>query len=903
MRRALGAVALAFLAAAAAEASDLRVADLRCEYAVDPLGVDTVPPRLSWRVVSAERGQRQTAWRILVASAPERMARDEGDLWDSGRVEGSQTVAVRYGGAPLHSSQAVFWKAQAWDAHGRPTSWSPPASWTMGLLAPADWSARWIVAPWTSESLLLRREVAVRPGLRRALLHVSGLGQYEAAVNGARITDDLLTPGWTDYGKTVLYDTRDVTALLRPGANAIGVTLGNGMYHVVRRDRFAKFTRSFGPLRLIAQLQLDYADGTSETIGTDERWRVSPGPITYNSIYGGEDYDARLRPEGWDRPGFDESAWSNAVLLVRPTGTLRGQGRAAPPIRAIEARAPAAVRELPSGATLYDFGQNASFMPRLRVSGPRGSTVRLTPGEVVNDDGSIDRGTMGGAERGSAWWQYTKATDGEETWRPQFYYVGSRYLHVERRPAGDGAMPRVESLEAVLIHSTAAPVGRFAASDPRLGRIRELVRWAQRSNMVSILTDCPHREKLGWIEQLHLNGPSVRYEFDTTRLFAKAARDMADAQSDEGLVPNIAPEYADFKGAFRSAAEWGAAFLLVPWQQYLFTGDDELLRAQYDGMKRYFAFLETQAVDDVLAAGLGDWHDFEIGTAGRAGLTPPAVTASAFFVEDARVLARTAALLGLKEDEQRYTARAETLRRRYVREHHHAETGTYGSGSQSSLALPLALDLAAPEHRPALLTALVHDVEARGYATAGDVGFRFLLRALADAGRNDLVYRLVTQDEKPGYGYQLKQGATSLAEAWDANRKVSHNHLMLGHVIEWLYADLAGIRPAPEAPGFARVVIRPSPVADLQWVEAAYESIRGPIDVRWERAGDRFTLIVGIPANVTAEVHVPSRDGVVREGGEAAARARGVTFRRRDVDRSVFAVDSGHYRFESRWTP
>lgn len=890
-------------AALCAAATDLHVDRLRCEYSINPLGIDVAQPRLFWELSSPSRGQRQTAWQVLVASSRQRLDAGQGDLWDSGRVATAETAHVPYAGQALHSSQQVFWKVRAWDKDGAETAWSEPATWTMGVLSPADWKARWIVAPWASEALRLRREFEVKPGLRRALLHVSGLGHYEALLNGAKVGEDLLSPGWTNYDEVTLYDTREVTGLLKSGRNTVGVELGNGMYNVVRRNRFAKFTGSFGPLRLIAQLELEYEDGTRAVVGTDEAWRVSRGPITYNSIYGGEDFDARLDQPGWSAAGFDDSGWTPAVAWVRPPDTLQGHHAASEPLRAIETRQPISVRPLADGAVLFDFGQNASFMPRLRVSGPAGSTVRLVPGEVVKEDGSIERGTMGGAHRGSAWWQFTKATEGEETWFPKFYYVGSRYLRAELQPASPGgALPKIEQLDDVIVHAAAEPLGEFTTSNPLLNRIRDLVRWAQRSNMVSILTDCPHREKLGWIEQYHLNGPSIRYEFDVARIFTKGMRDMAGAQTAEGLVPNIAPEYTRFKGAFRSAAEWGAAFILVPWQQYQFTGDKGLLREHYGAMKRYFAYLESRTVDGLLSEGLGDWYDYVLEKNGRAGLTPPPVTATAYYFEDAKVLAQIAAVLG-KEDEARdYADRAERIRQRYNREFFHPDALSYATGSQCSLALPLALGIAEPGMREGLAARLAQDVDQRGYATAGDIGYRSLLRALADSGRSDVSYRMINQDEKPGYGYQLKKGATALAESWNASLGASHNHFMLGQVIEWFYHDLAGIRPDPAGPGFARIVVAPQPVDGLDWTQASYHSLRGPISSRWERRGDHFTLSVSIPANTEATVWLPAREGgAVLESSQPAERQPGVTFLRREKDRALYHIASGSYQFQSTW--
>lgn len=884
-------------------AATVRVTNLKCEYAVDPLGVDVAAPRLSWQVSSDQNGTRQTAWNILVASSPELLAPGRADLWDY--MTDDDRTMVPYGGKPLTSSQQVYWKVRAWapedgkPSMNQPTPWSAPATWTMGLLKAGDWQAKWLTSAERVENLLLRREFEVKPGLRRAIAHVTGLGQYELFVNGKKAGTDVLSPGWTDYKDTVLYDTREVTALLRPDANAVGLSLGNGMLHVVRpAGRFAKFLGSFGLQRAILHLRLEYADGSVETVVTDESWRMHAGPITFSSIYGGEDYDARLVPAGWDKPGFDDAAWKPVVVFDGASGTLRGQSRAAEPVAPIETRAAVATRELAPGVVLYDFGQNVSFMPRVRISGPAGSVVKMTAGEVVNDDGTINRSTMGGAHRGSAWWQYTKATDGEESWFPQFYYLGSRYLYVELLPPTVGApldgarvserasssnaatLPRIESVEMVVVHSTAQPVGKFAASDPTLGRIRNLVRWAQRSNLVSILTDCPHREKLGWLEQNHLNGPALRYEWDLARLAAKNVHDMAEAQLPDGLIPNIAPEYTEFRGTFRAAAEWGASFIMVPWQQYVFTGDDALLRENYDRMKRYFAYLEGKAGGGLLAEGLGDWYDQELGRPGRANMTPPPITATAHYFQNALVLAKVAAVLGQASDAKEFGAKAESIRRTFNREFFKPGTPqVYGSGSQTSLALPLAMGIAEPAHRPAVLEALLKDIATRGHSSTGAIGTRYQFRALTDAGQSDLIYRLITNPEMPGYAYQLKAGKTSLAESWTGQTGASQNHFFLGQVMEWFYHDLAGIAPDESRPGFKHILIQPHPVEALTWVDASYESVHGPIAVRWDRRDGKFILKATIPANTTATVTLPSRNGapVVRE------------------------IESGTHTFETTW--
>lgn len=903
---------------------------LTCDGSANPTGIDLAAPPLGWQLASADRGERQSAWEIKAATTLDSLRGQRPDLWDSGRVTSGRTQRIAYGGAPLASSQRVFWQVRVWDRGGQPSAWSAPASWIMGVLSPADWKGAWIAAPNLTESLLLRRDFTVGRGLRRAVIQVCGLGQYELHLDGRKVGSDFLSPGWTDYDKTALYNTYDVTAYLHPGSNAVGLLLGDGMYDVVRRNRFVKFTGFFGPLRAIVDLHLVYADGSVEDVGTDSSWRTHAGPITGGGIYSGEDFDARLVPVGWDRPGFDDREWLPAVGVLDQKARLMGHSVSAEAIGAFQVQRPVAERDFPDGSVVYDLGQNAAHIPLVRVGGPAGGRVRITPSEILNADGTIDPATMGeSARRGFAWCEYTKATNGVETWQPRFWYVGCRYLKVQCFPPADGsasAPARVESVAGIVVHARAPAVGEFSASNPLLGRIRDLVRWAQSSNLVSVLTDCPHRERLGWLEQDHLNGPSLRYDFDLGREFAKIEHDIADAQHPDGLVPEIAPEYLKFDPPFNTAAEWSAAFIIIPWQQYEFTGGTELLRRYYGPMTRYFAYLHSQAREGILTQGLGDWFDLPPGKKpGFAQLTPPAITATAFYYRDAWILSHAAALLGRTADAGRFGLEAERIRASFNRHFFDAANGWYGDPSTvrmgngagrtlqfrfpatSQCADALALDLGLPEasERPRVMAALVQQMQANGdEMTAGDVGFRFLVQALADGGRSDLVYRMIDQDQRPGYAYQLKRGATALCEAWDANDHASHDHFMLGQIIEWFYRDLAGIQPDPAGPGFKRIIIRPQPVGDLTWVQARYDSIRGPIAVRWDRREGNFLLRATLPPNTAGTVYLPVRsEALVLESGRPADSSPGVRFLGREDDCNVYAIESGTYRFEALNSP
>ena len=897
--------AVLFLCMAAAAFAKTTVADLRCDYAVNPLGVDPANPRLFWKMESSVRGQRQTAYQILAASSEKYLAQDNSDLWDSGKVDSDETIQIQYAGKELESSRQVFWKVRVWDKDGTVSAWSKPATWTMGVLNASDWQAKWIGAEDTNiPSLLLRREFTVKPGLKRALANVCGLGQYELTLNGKKAGDDFLSPGWSKYDRTCLYDTRDITDLLCKGKNAAGIELGNGMYNVpatrFKPPGYQPYT--FGPLKAIAQIRLEYADGSVETIGTDGNWRVAPGPIVSSSIYSGEDFDARLVQHGWNRFNFNDSKWPAAIVVNGPGGELRGLSCAAPPIRFFEIHKPVWSRTITNGDVIFDLGQTAAHVPQISVSGPAGSRVRVIPSEL--GDGLVSQGSVGEHRRSAIWCDYTKATDGVETWSPKFFYIGCRYLEVKSFPAkGQTILPAVKSIEGIVVQSSSEPAGEFECSNTLFNRIRRLVRWAQRSNMMSLMTDCPQREKRGWLEEDHLNGPALRYEFDLARLFAKTLNDIADSQLTNGLVPTTAPEYAVFsdrnragkqRNNFGDSPEWSSAFILVPWQQYEFDGDLNLFRANYDAMTNYLAYLGSRANNNIVNYGLGDWYDIGPKGPGVSQLTPIALTATAFYFHDAAIMARAAALLGKADDAKNLSDLAEKIRAAFNEKFYDPANQIYATGSQTANSIPLVMGICEPANRADVVDAIVADVRKRGNSlTAGDVGYRYLLRALAGGGRSDVIFDINNQSDKPGYGMQLKKGATSLTEAWDAAPGSSQNHFMLGQIQEWFYHDLAGIQNAPDSAGFKNIVINQQPVGDVKWVKAGYNSIRGKIASDWEHDGGKLTLKVSIPANTTATVYVPAKSAA------AVTKIGGATFLRMENDRAVFAVESGDYTFVS----
>ncbi|MBN1341498.1 MAG: family 78 glycoside hydrolase catalytic domain [Phycisphaerae bacterium] len=745
---------------------------------------------------------------------------------------------------------------------------------------------------------IFRRGFTVDRPVRQAMVYVCGLGQYELRLNGGKVGDHVIDPGWTNYRKRCLYATYDVTSQVRRGGNALGMMLGNGMYNVVG-GRYVKYVGSFGPPKLILQLHIDYADGSSTVVGSDETWKVGSGPIIFSCTYGGEDYDAREEQRGWDEPGFGDSAWKSAVVVDGPGGALASQ--TAPPITVARTLKPVKTTEPKPGVTVYDLGQNFSGRPAITVRGPAGAPVKITPAELLDEAGFASQRSSGGP----CTFTYTLRGDGVETWHPRFAYYGFRYLQVEGALAGsaggggDGEKAVLLGIEGQFTTSSAEVVGEFACSNALFNRIHEIINWAIRSNMQSVLTDCPHREKLGWLEEAHLMGPSILYNYDVARLYGKIFRDCAEAQLPTGLVPDIAPEYTVFNGGFRDSPEWGSAYVIAPWYVYETYGDVRALEEHYEGMKRYVAYLGTRAKGHIVSHGLGDWCDIGPKPPGQAQLTPTAVTATTIYYYDITILEKVARLLGKTDEADRHAALAREVREAFNRKFFHADTNQYATGSQCSNAMGLVLGLVDSERRAEVLENLVKDVGKHGnHMTAGDVGHRFLILALALGGRSDVVFDMTNQTEAPSYGNQIKHGATSLTEAWDGRAALSQNHFMLGHVEEWFYEYVLGIRQAEGSVGFKEIVIAPQAVGDLTWAKGSYRSVRGSIQVHWKRSDGAFELEVGIPANTRASIRLPAGPAAaIKEVGPGSTGSAVKWPTRREGAEAVCEVGSGRYRF------
>ncbi len=717
-----------------------------------------------------------------------------------------------------------------------------------------DWNAKWIAAQPDLETPQLqmpifRRAVRLDEPVAHAVMEISGLGQYELSINGRKIGNAALTPAWTNFRKTVYYNTYDVTGALKAGDNAIGVMLGNGFFNVPQvPGRYTKYTGSFGQPKLIARLRVTYRGGGSLEIVSDASWKRHPGPIVFSHVYGGEDYDARLEQPGWDRPGFDDRGWAPALEVAGPGGRLAEQVN--PEVRVEQVYRPVKTTEPAPGVQVFDLGQNFSGWPNITVRGTAGTTLKIIPGELLDAGGLVSQRSSGSPQ----WFSYTLKGSGEENWSPRFSYYGFRYLQVEGARRGADLV----AVEGRFLHASAPQIGEFSCSKELFNRIHKLIDAAILSNMQNVLTDCPHREKLGWLEQDHLLGSTVMYNYGVGMLYRKIADDMAEAQTADGLVPDIAPEYTVFEKGFRDSPEWGSAIVLCPWLAYQHFGDREILAAHYDSMKRYVAYLAGKRDRGIIAYGLGDWYDIGPKPPGVSQLTSLGVTATAIYYEDLVTLGEIARVLGKTADAENWARQAAATRAAFNAGLFDRKTGKYDRGSQTAYAMPLALGLVPKGRRAEVLHKLVADIRAHGnHTTAGDIGFHFVIQALSQGGRSDVIYDMLANPEPPSYAGQLAHGATTLTEAWDTNPNSSQNHFMLGHAEEWFYRYLAGIDFDFSRPAGERIVLRPTPVGDIHSARARYQTPFGTVSSSWQQSGSRFHYDVEIPEKTTAKLLLP----------------------------------------------
>ena len=887
--------------AAVSVSAKLTVTRLTCNYQGDPaapesgyindMAVTEGDIRLGWQMAATANGESQSAYEITI-----RENVTDKTVYASGKVKSSQSQLVS---APAlkPNRHGYYWQVRVWNDKDEASDLSgkqeirvvpdkidaewigaitkkdakiPEGRFSNAVFKKDSFKTKWAdVDTLSTKSIILRKEFSLEgKQIADAVLYVSGMGHYKLSINGTGVGNAEFAPVWSEYDKTVYYNVFDVTQLLATGDNAIGVLLGNGMFNVQRMGRYSKLQTSFGPPQMLFRMEINYADGTQQVIKSGQDWKYDFSPITFNTIYGGESYDARLEQTGYDRAGFDDTKWRNAVLTEGPKGRLTVQ--TVQPVRIMErygikswkpipadslaAASKATKRDIHPSAFVADMGQNLAGFPEIVVSGKRGQKVTMLVAEKLTPQGACDQRQTGRQH----YYEYTLKGDGQEVWHPHFSYYGFQYIQVEGavlegQPNPDG-LPVLKRLNSCFIYNSAEEVSSFECSNPLFTQTHRLIERAERSNMQSVLSDCPHREKLGWLEQDHLCGPSLLYNYDMTRYAPKVIRDITDTQKPNGMVPTTAPQYISFGNLFDDSPEWGSTLVILPFMYYDQYGDSTLITRNYEPMRRYVDYLTSRADNGIVSHGLGDWYDYGPWRAGFSKNTPVPLVATAHYIFDLQLLTRAAEMTGHKADVEKYSALLKDVTDSFNRTFYKPDSCYYGTGSQTSNALPLYLGLTG-ENKQKVMQSLIADIEAHGNRlTTGDVGNRYLFQTLAQNGLNELLYTMLNHYETPGYGFQLRHGATTLTEQWDPRQGSSWNHFMMGQIDEWLFKTLAGIQNQPGTHGLRHLLITPTLVGDLQYVKASTASLYGKISVNCSRT----QLTVEIPVGSDATIVLPN---------------------------------------------
>jgi len=894
MKRLVFALIFLLLISCNSTKDEFKAIDLRCEYLESPLGIDAPNPRLFWKMEKPGRGAMQTAYRIQAASSTELFAKDSADLWDSGVVDSDRSIQVEYAGKPLKSGDEVFWRVKIWDENKVESSWSETARWEMGIMNNQEWQAKWTGAPaklFTGDlknaSPLFRKNFTVSGKIKRARVYISGLGYYELYLNGEKVGDHVLSPNQTNFDRrqlekwsdarignmktTVLYETHDITSALKEGENVVGVMLGNGWY--LQADRPENLQYLYDSPRMLVQIKIDYEDGHTEWILSDETWKTAVSPIIYNGLHSGEIYDATMEQNGWNKPGFDDSAWKNTEPVRPPTGVLKAQ--TSPPDRVTQTTKPVSVSQPEKGIYRYDLGRMISGWARIKISGEKGTEIKLVFTEEFGP-------TYGQTDT------YILKGDGVETWEPRFTWHAFRYVDV----FGSRQELTLENLEGRVVNTDVSQAGSFECSNELFNKILENYRWTQLGNMHGgVPSDCPHRERRGYTGDGQISARSAIYSFNVAPFYTKWVGDIGDAQNQQnGYVPNTTP-YDDGGGG----TPWGAAYVIIPWYMYQYYGDVSMLKNHYNGMKHWIDFMEN-SLDNrgiLVNQGLGEWVPPDI-----VAVEPDYVN-TCYYFWCCKLMTNVAEVLNLPEDKTRFENLAQKAAEDMYKVYFDNEKSVFSVGRQGANAYPLGFGFAVDDNKKALFNKLVENVESNNlHFDTGILGTPLLLEVLTESGRVDLAYTLMNQRDYPSFGYMIEKGATTIWETFQGD--VSHSHPMFGSVTQWFYQHLGGIVPDPVQPGFKHTIIKPYPVSGLDFAKTSYPSLYGEIKTNWNFSGDDFNLEISVPANSTATVFVPAENAEkVTENGKPVNEKNFVKFQRMEGQFAVYEIASGEYSFHS----
>lgn len=900
----------------------LKPVELLCEYTVNPLGLETTSPRFSWKVLYTSRRHLQSAFQIIISSSEAMLSADDGDIWDSGKVESSQAVNVEYKVTSAKSGVRCWWKVKIWDNKGQESLFSDVAWFEFGLLNSEEWKGTWIGEKSHEYGIspLFRKEFCLNKNITRARAYICGIGYSELYLNGNKVGDHVLDPGWTDYSKRVLYVTYDVGAILKKGINAIGVMLGEGWYGHTH-ESFIKYMGCQpswnNTPRFILQLNIDFNDGSMIEIISDSKsgWSVCKGPIIENSIYDGETYDARIERLGWSTPSYfqriahDELNWESVVKVDPPNGVIESQ--VMEPIKVMEDIIPTSITQPRPGVYVFDMGKNFAGWIILKVSGLAGTEIKMRYAEVIYNDGTVNQSNLRGAKATDT---YILCGKGQEIYEPRFTYHGFRYVQLE----GLIETPQIGNIIGRVVRSSVSKVGEFSCGNELLNRIHSSIQQTESSNLHSVPTDCPQRdERMAWLNDMTVRAEESLYNFNLANFYTKWIKDVIDTQDESlGSVADTAPYFYCGK----IAGHISSSVILVPWLIYLFYDDRRILEQHYESMKRYLDFLQNQSDDFIIKENYcGDWappktESFvgECWDAMPANI-PHQVITTCYFYYDAVIMGKISRVLNKHSDELNYKKISVMIKDAFNKRFFDRTTCNYSTGSQACNLFPLFLGMVSDEYKAGLIKNLIEDIEQnnKSHLTTGNQTTKYLLEVLSREGMNDIAFKLATQTTYPSWGYMIANGATTIWERWEnltENGMNSHNHPMNGTLGAWFYKYLAGISYEETGVGFEKLMIKPYIPNELNYVQSTLETIRGKIFSAWKKETLTIIMEIEIPFNCTAYIYIPKLDGCsnygVEEGGILIWTKEieytcneDILFLREESKYVVFEVGSGFYNF------
>lgn len=885
--------------------AQLSVSNLLCENKINPVGVGEKQPRFTWQINSPIRNTVQTAYEIRVADNTKNLAGKS--TWASGKVNSDSSVHVAYKGSPLQSGKKYHWQVRVWDNNGKTSAWSVPSTFQTGLFSTDEFRASWIQPGYTEDTIfqpspLLRKEFAPGKSVQSATAFITAHGMYEAYINGRRVGDAYLTPGWTVYPKRLQYQTYDVTNLLSSGKNAIAVTLGSGWYR-----GFIGFSNSrnfYGKdISLLFQLNINYSDGTTETIISDGSWKSSTGEIRSSEIYLGEVIDARQKKDGWMQAGYNDNEWSGVKLAEFSKANLVATYNE--PVKKHELFRPVKFITTPRGEKVIDFGQNLVGWPIIKLSGKAGDTITISHAEVLDKKGNFYTENLRAATSVD---KYVLKGGGAETFEPHFTFHGFRYIRIE------GLKGEIDTanFSAVALYSDMKPTGSFTSSHQLINQLQHNIQWGQKGNFVDIPTDCPQRdERLGWTGDAQVFARTAAYNMNVNSFFAKWLKDVAADQQPNGSVPFVIPNVLG-PGAGASTG-WADAATIIPWNMYQVYGDKRILEDQYPSMKAWVDYMKNQSKNDLWNTGFhfGDWLSFmqDNDLMGRSAITDKYLIAQCFWAHSTQLLINTAKVLGKNEDAEQYTAQLKKIKDAFLKEYV-TSTGRLVSGTQTAYVLALNFDMLPDSMRAATADRLAQNITNYGnHLTTGFLGTPYLCHVLSRFGKTDVAYQLLLRENYPSWLYPVKMGATTIWERWNGIRPDStfepasmnsFNHYAYGAIGDWMYRVVAGLNTDDDKPGYKHIIIKPTPGGNFTNVAADLQTYYGKVSSGWKLEGENATYSIEIPANTRATIYIPSGSGIVTEGGKPLENRKEFGAVSKEDKYLKFEVGSGSYSFVTK---